>query len=89
MPTFDQVFRAATGRLPQEYQARIAANGLPAAIRIPTGIGKTGVILAWLWRRRYGPDLVRAGTARRLIWALPQRSAPLRSGTERTAALSG
>jgi CRISPR-associated endonuclease/helicase Cas3 len=74
VPTFDQVFRAATGRLPQEYQARIAANGLPAAIRIPTGIGKTGVILAWLWRRRYGPDLVRAGTARRLIWALPQRS---------------
>jgi CRISPR-associated endonuclease/helicase Cas3 len=30
------------------------------------------VILAWLWRRLYGPDPGR--TPRRLIYALPQRS---------------
>jgi CRISPR-associated endonuclease/helicase Cas3 len=30
------------------------------------------VILAWLWRRLHGPD--QAGTPRRLIYALPQRS---------------
>jgi CRISPR-associated endonuclease/helicase Cas3 len=66
--------RAATGHLPQIYQARIAANGLPDVVRSPTGAGKTGLILAWLWRRLYGPAPVRAATARRLIWALPQGS---------------
>lgn len=70
-PTFDQLYLSATGRLPQEHQARIAADGLPAALEIPAG-EKTEVILAWLWRRLYGPELVRAGTARRLIWALPR-----------------
>jgi CRISPR-associated endonuclease/helicase Cas3 len=70
-PTFEQLYRSATGRLPQEQQARIAVNGLPAALEIPAG-EKTEVILAWLWRRRYAPETVRAGTARRLIWALPQ-----------------
>ena len=30
------------------------------------------MILAWLWRRLYGPD--RDGTPRRLVYALPQRS---------------
>jgi CRISPR-associated endonuclease/helicase Cas3 len=70
-PTFDQLYLSATGRLPQEHQARIAAGGLPGALRIPAG-EKTEVILAWLWRRLYGPDPVRAGTARRLIWALPR-----------------
>jgi CRISPR-associated endonuclease/helicase Cas3 len=70
-PTFDQLYLSATGRLPQEHQARIAADGLPGALRIPAG-EKTKIILAWLWRRLYGPDLVRAGTARRLIWALPR-----------------
>jgi CRISPR-associated endonuclease/helicase Cas3 len=73
-PTFHEMHRAATGHLPQIYQTRIAANGLPDIVRSPTGAGKTGLILAWLWRRLYGPASVRAGTARRLIWALPQGS---------------
>jgi CRISPR-associated endonuclease/helicase Cas3 len=73
-PTFEQLYGTATGHLPQEYQARIAANGLPAAIQVPAGSGRTGLILAWLWRRLYGPAPVRAGTARRLIWALPRGS---------------
>ena len=73
-PTFHEMHRAATGHLPQIYQARIAANGLPDVVRSPTGAGKTGLILAWLWRRLYGPAPVRAATARRLIWALPQGS---------------
>ena len=57
---------------PYGYQARIARDGLPDVVQAPTGAGKTGVILAWLWRRLYGPDP--AGTPRRLIYALPQRS---------------
>lgn len=63
MPTFDDFFRRATatpdlpkGHTPHGYQARIATAGLPAVLQAPTGTGKTGVILAWLWRRLHGPD---------------------------------
>jgi CRISPR-associated endonuclease/helicase Cas3 len=73
-PTFDQLHRAATGHPPHPDQARIAANGLPARMRAADGSQKAAVALAWLWRRLYGPAPVRAGTARRLIWVLPQRS---------------
>ena len=72
MKTFDALFREATGYRPYGYQARIARDGLPDVVEAPTGAGKAGVILAWLWRRLYGPDP--AGTPRRLIYALPQRS---------------
>ena len=72
MKTFDALFREATGYQPYGFQARIARDGLPNVVLAPTGSGKTGVILAWLWRRLYGPDP--AGTPRRLIFALPQRS---------------
>ena len=66
------MFREATGYQPYGFQARIARDGLPNVVQAPTGSGKTGVILAWLWRRLYGPDP--ADTPRRLIFALPQRS---------------
>jgi CRISPR-associated endonuclease/helicase Cas3 len=72
MQAFDEFFRRATGHVPHGYQARIALGGLPAVVQAPTGTGKTGVILAWLWRRLYGPD--RSGVPRRLVYALPQRS---------------
>jgi CRISPR-associated endonuclease/helicase Cas3 len=70
--TFAELFRRATGSEPYGFQARIARDGLPELIAAPTGAGQTGVILAWLWRRLYGPDPGRP--ARRLIYALPQRS---------------
>ena len=69
---FEEFFRIATGCPPYGYQLRLARDGLPAVVQAPTGAGKTGVILAWLWRRLHGPD--QAGTPRRLIYALPQRS---------------
>jgi len=69
---FDEFFRRATGRAPYGYQVRLAVAGLPAVVQAPTGSGKTGIVLAWLWRRLYGPDP--AATPRRLIYALPQRS---------------
>jgi CRISPR-associated endonuclease/helicase Cas3 len=71
MQDFGVFFARATGHRPYAYQARIARDGLPSRISAPTGTGKTGVILAWLWRRLHGPDP--AGTPRRLIYALPQR----------------
>jgi CRISPR-associated endonuclease/helicase Cas3 len=70
--TFAALFSEAARHRPHGYQARIARDGLPDVVQAPTGAGKTGVILAWLWRRLYGPDP--AGTPRRLIYALPQRS---------------
>src|SRR6267154_793954 len=49
-----------------------AGDGLPDVVRVPAGAGKTGVILAWLWRRLHGQDP--AGMPRRLVYALPQRA---------------
>lgn len=72
MQDFESFFERATGHRPYGYQARIARDGLPCVVRVPTGAGKTGVILAWLWRRLHGPHP--AGTPRRLVYALPQRS---------------
>ena len=66
---FESFFQAATGCRPYGYQARIARDGLPDALTAPTGTGKTGVILAWLWRLLYGRGP--AVTPRRLIYALP------------------
>lgn len=72
MKPFDEFFRTATEHRPHRYQERLASDGLPAVLQAPTGTGKTGIILAWLWRRLHGPDP--AATPRRLIYALPQRS---------------
>jgi CRISPR-associated endonuclease/helicase Cas3 len=72
MQVFDEFFENATGYKPHGYQNRIARDGLPAVVQAPTGTGKTGVILAWLWRRLYGPEP--DSTPRRLVYALPQRS---------------
>lgn len=69
---FEEFFRQATGQPPYGYQVRLAAEGLPPVLAVPTGAGKTGIILAWLWRRLHGPDP--AGTPRRLVYALPQRT---------------
>jgi CRISPR-associated endonuclease/helicase Cas3 len=72
METFGEFFRRVTGRPSYGYQERIATAGLPAVVQAPTGCGKTGIIVAWLWRRLHGPDP--DGTPRRLVYALPQRS---------------
>jgi CRISPR-associated endonuclease/helicase Cas3 len=72
MEDFESFYERATGRRPYAYQARIARDGLPDLVRTQTGAGKTGVILAWLWRRLHGQDP--AVTPRRLVYALPQRA---------------
>src|ERR1017187_7287139 len=72
MQVFNELFHTATGRTPYGYQARIARDGLPSVVQAPTGTGKTGIILAWLWRRFH--EAHRDQTPRRLVYALPQRS---------------
>ena len=75
MSVFESFFAQATGCQPYKYQARVARDGLPDALWAPTGAGKTGLILAWLWRRLHAADADRASTPRRLVYALPQRAA--------------
>lgn len=79
MESFEKFFQKATatgdrpeGFKPHGYQERIARDGLPDVVQAATGTGKTGIILAWLWR--WLSDEHRSSTPRRLIYALPQRS---------------
>jgi CRISPR-associated endonuclease/helicase Cas3 len=78
MDAFAKFFRKAgateaepDGHEPYGYQARMARDGLPPVVEAPTGTGKTGIILAWLWRRLHADP---GSTPRRLVYALPQRS---------------
>lgn len=64
------------GLQPYAYQARIAAEGFPDVIHVPTGAGKTeAAVLPWLYRCRFHSDMaVRADIPRRLVLALPTRA---------------
>jgi len=75
MQMFEQIFKQATGYDPLPYQTRLACDGpLPSRLSIPTGLGKTAaVILAWLWRRRFGDEESKKATPRRLVYCLPMR----------------
>jgi hypothetical protein len=54
---FGAMVLTATGNEPYPYQERIAAQGLPELLAVPTGAGKTAaMVLGWLWRRRFHPD---------------------------------
>ena len=76
--TFDELVRRATGRpklVPYPYQVRLADEGLPELLAVPTGTGKTmAAVLPWLYRRRFHPEAaVRQATPRRLVFVLPMR----------------
>ncbi|MGE5487816.1 MAG: DEAD/DEAH box helicase [bacterium] len=76
-PTFKDLFQQATGeaRVPFPYQEKLAVHAkLPKLIDVPTGLGKTAAaVLAWLWRRRFADEKIRADTPRRLVYCLPMR----------------
>ncbi len=81
MSSFESFFQVATsgsvssGFSPYPFQRRLALdNELPEQVEIPTGMGKTeAVVLAWLWRRRFADEAIRAVTPRRLVYCLPMR----------------
>lgn len=72
---FEAFVARASGHAPYPYQRRIAAEGLPEVLVVPTGAGKTAAaVLGWLWRRREHPDpAVRRATPRWLVLAMPMR----------------
>ncbi|GAA0986616.1 hypothetical protein GCM10009555_064410 [Acrocarpospora macrocephala] len=58
-------------RAPYPYQVRLAQEGLPDLLRVPTGAGKTlAAVLPWLWRTYELPEV----TPRRLVYVLPLRT---------------
>lgn len=67
---------APAGNRPYEYQQRIADDGLPDILNVPTGAGKTiACVLPWVWRRVFHREAtVRSSTPRRLILVLPTRA---------------
>lgn len=72
---FQEFVVAATGHQPYEYQARIAAYGLPELLEVPTGAGKTlAATLPWLWRRRFADHATRETTPHWLVFVLPMRA---------------
>lgn len=71
MRDFEAFFGDATGFAPYDWQVRVALDGLPDVLPVPTGLGKTeGAVLAWAWRRLRVPP----GEPLHLVYCLPMRS---------------
>lgn len=65
----DDFFAAATGCEAGDAERQLAVHGLPES---GSSLHRSGIVLAWLWRRLHGSEVVSAATPRRLIYALPQ-----------------
>lgn len=68
---FTGFFHDATGFMPYAWQVRVATEGLPDVLPVPTGLGKTeGAVLAWAWRRLAAVH----DEPRHLVYCLPVRT---------------
>ncbi|MBX3300715.1 MAG: DEAD/DEAH box helicase [Nitrospira sp.] len=66
-----EFFKAATGGFtPYDWQLQVAVEGLPDVLPVPTGLGKTEVVLAWAWRRLVAGE----PEPLHLVYCLPMRS---------------
>src|SRR5271156_2682753 len=70
---FDGQFAALAGPRPFRWQRRLferlVEGHVPAALDLPTGLGKTSVIALWLVARAYGAKL-----PRRLVYVVDRRA---------------
>jgi CRISPR-associated endonuclease/helicase Cas3 len=71
---FVQSFQALTGYSPLGWQSRLykeyfSRGELPEAVDVPTGLGKTAVMVLWLIARAHG-----ASVPRRLVYVVDRRS---------------
>jgi CRISPR-associated endonuclease/helicase Cas3 len=70
---FEAFFEKATHHRPFCFQWEFARE-LPALVDVPTGLGKTAmVVIGWLWRRFGQAEELKRNTPRRLIYCLPMR----------------
>lgn len=71
---YTDFFRQALGRHniePFDWQFKVATQGLPEILAIPTGLGKTeGSVLAWAWRKL----LLECDEPLHLVYCLPMRT---------------
>lgn len=53
LPGFGEFFKAVTGQLPYVWQSKAAEaieqGSPPSAVTVPTGFGKTSLMLCWVW----------------------------------------
>lgn len=69
--SFKDFFRQATGfSSPYTWQTLPAEEGFPDVLPVPTGLGKTEVVLAWAWRR----FVANQSEPLHLVYCLPMRS---------------
>lgn len=69
--SFQDFFEIATGGFTSyDWQVLVALDGLPDLIPVPTGLGKTEVVLAWAWRLLVD----KKPEPRHLVVCLPMRS---------------
>lgn len=73
---YTELFLKATGEIPFGWQVKLALEGFPELISIPTGLGKTyGIVIAWIFRRIFHEsDEVKNSTPNRLILVSPMRT---------------
>jgi CRISPR-associated endonuclease/helicase Cas3 len=71
MMDFNDFFQKVTGFQPYKWQEVVARDGLPDVLPIPTGLGKTEIVLAWAWRRWFAN---KEEEPLHLVYCLPTRS---------------
>lgn len=82
--SFSKQFEALTGFAPMKWQCRLFnrfidaglphAQGIPAACDIPTGLGKTSVMVIWLLALAHQADGRRVRLPRRLVYIVNRRT---------------
>ena len=77
-PRFQDLFRELTGHTPMAWQQRLfdrfMAGEIPGVIDLPTGLGKTAVIVIWLLARAFADEARRAVIPRRLVYVVDRRA---------------
>lgn len=76
---FDRAFEALTGSAPFGWQRRLFTDyflhgDIPAALDIPTGLGKTSVVVIWLIALAHQAESGRVRLPRRLVYVVNRRT---------------
>ena len=75
---FDEAFQSLTGFLPMRWQRRLferfVDDNLPNSCDIPTGLGKTSVMVIWLLALAHQAKRKRLRLPRRLVYVVNRRT---------------